>query len=154
MQAEFHSAHEVGERTFKCGSCSHQRRASVTGLGEGVATFLNSEGTGARRAREDAMKDIDATLAVTACPSCGVRNRGALFRWWFRNLGLPVIIFGAVMAGCAFAPMVFDLNMREEDQRIVVWVMLGIGLFVLALMLPLPLSMKWSSVKARVTWLP
>ena len=40
----------------------------VTGMGEGASSFLNTEGTGERRAGEAAVRGIDVTLAVARVP--------------------------------------------------------------------------------------
>lgn len=151
MQAQFLHASVVRQREFTCGACSARRTATVTGIGEGAATELNSAGTLERRAQEAAEKDVDDTLAVAACPSCGARSSAGVRRWWWRNAGLPLAIILPLMGLCAFGPYLFDLDMRERDKVIVVWVMLGISLLVCGVM-SLPLLMKWSSAKARVRW--
>lgn len=91
MQAQFLHASVVRQREFTCGACSARRTATVTGVGEGTATALNSPGTLERRAQEAAEKDVDDTLAVAACPACGARSEAGVRRWWWKNAVTPVL---------------------------------------------------------------
>ncbi len=151
VQAELHHASVTEERDFVCTACGLRRRATVVGVGEGAATVLNDPETGPRRAREAAAQDVADTLALAVCPACGARDARAKRRWWWKHAGLPAAIMAPIIFVCAFGPYLFDINMREEDKRIVVWVVLGIFAFVGALV-ALPIAMKWKSAGARVKW--
>ena len=152
MNGSFHSAVATEEREFVCTACGHRRRASVVGMGEGAASFLNSEGTGDARAQKDAHRDVDATLAVVPCPSCGVRNVGAIAKWWLRNLVAPTALVLAILTVLTFAPTWFKLGIEPEEQLKLAYAMGGVSLCALILVVPLPVWMKWKSTKDRVHW--
>lgn len=148
MQVTFTGASHRETRDFRCTHCGHESKAEVVGLGEGTQSFLNAKGTAERRAREDAQRDIDRTLAVAACPKCGQREGGAVRRWWLRAL-LPHLIGFVLVAVGGWIPLLFGLNMRERDKWLAAWVMLGIAVFVALIMLPSVFA-KWSSTKRNV----
>jgi len=151
MHAEFHHAAVTETREFTCTACGQRRTATVVGIGEGAATALNAAETGPRRAHEAAVQDVADTLALAACPACGARDPKAKRAWWWRHAGLPGVIAAPIIAGCAFGPYLFDVDMSDRDKQIVVWVVLGIFGFTGALM-ALPIWLKWKSAAARVTW--
>ncbi len=128
MQAEIHHASVVEERQFVCGACGLRRLVSVTGLGEGSSTFLNAEGTGADRARRAAAIDVEDTLALAVCPSCGHRRASASWWWWWKHALAPSLLVLAIMGFGAAAPWLFDVDMRDRDKEIAAWVVMGIGL--------------------------
>lgn len=151
MQAQIFYATATGERDFECRACGAKRRATITGIGEGAATDLNAADTGPRRAREAAEKDIDDTLAVASCPQCGSRPPEGARRWWWKHAGLPLAIVLPLMGLAAFGPYLFDVNMRERDKVIVVWIMLGITVLTCGIV-SIPIISKWRSAQARVKW--
>jgi hypothetical protein len=136
---------------FACKRCGHHALADVTGMGEGMQSFLNSDGTAERRAREDAVKDIDRTIARARCPKCKQRSPGALFRF-LRPYLIMAACFLALGIVAGYAPTWFDMNMGESDRAICKWVMpLVLGGTVL-LVAPLPIWIKWSTTDSRVKW--
>lgn len=121
-------------------------------MGEGAASFLNSEGTGDSRAQKDALKDVDATIAVVPCPSCGVRNLGAIAKWWLRNLVAPTALVLVILTVLTFAPTWFKLGIAPEEQVKLAYAMGGVSLCALILVVPVPVWMKWKSTSSRVHW--
>jgi hypothetical protein len=85
---------KTGTRRFKCKRCGHKQSAEVHGIGEGVQSFLNSQGTAERRARKDAVKDLDRTIKLARCPSCKLRNPGALLGFWTFFLYIFLFMLG------------------------------------------------------------
>src|SRR6476469_9684718 len=75
------AAYATRRLQFSCLRCRHKQLADVTGIGEGVQSFLNSDGTAQRRAEQDAQKDIDRTIARARCPKCKQRNPGAVWKF-------------------------------------------------------------------------
>ncbi|MGV3625784.1 MAG: hypothetical protein ACO1OB_33540 [Archangium sp.] len=140
------------EREFVCAACGHRARASVVGMGEGAASFLNSEGTGDARAKKDALQDVDATIAVAPCPKCGVRNVGAVVKWWLRSAVAPTVLTLLVLTVLTFAPTWFKLGIEPEEQLTLAYTMGAVSLCTLILVIPLPVWMKWKSTKDRVHW--
>jgi DNA-directed RNA polymerase subunit RPC12/RpoP len=148
MQVTFAGASHTEQRQFCCQACGHRATAEVIGLGEGVQSFLNPRGTARRRAKRDAVVDVDRTLSVATCPRCGHRDARAVRRWWAKAL-LPHAIGFVVVAASGWIPLVFGLNMRERDKWLAGWIMTGIACFVALLMLP-SVFIKWSTVKQGV----
>jgi hypothetical protein len=137
---------------FSCQRCGHKQLADVTGMGEGVQSFLNSDGTAERRAQKDAEKDIDRTIRRARCPKCKQRNPGALWNFllpWL--LMIAAFLLAGIVAG--YAPTWFDMNMAQRDRDVCKWVMpLILGGSVL-LVAPIPILLKWSTTDQRVKWI-
>ncbi len=134
MSTYLSHASVVRTRRFRCASCGHRAKAVVTGVGEGTASSLNvtgggPEATAKRRAEENAERDVDHCLAAVACPKCGKRDAAAMRAAWSRVL-VPVVLTCAAIALLGWAPMIFDMNMRESDKPIAGWITSGIGVFV------------------------
>lgn len=136
---------------FVCRRCGCRRLADVTGMGQGVQSFLNSGGTAQRRAEKDARKDIQRTLRRARCPQCQQRNPGAVWSFLRPWLIMVALFMGAaVIAG--YAPTWFDLNMSEHDRGICKWVMPLIFGGTLLLIIPSMLWTKWVNTDQQVRW--
>jgi hypothetical protein len=137
---------------FHCRRCDHHQSADVTGIGEGVQSFLNADGTAERRARTDAVKDVQRTIRVARCPSCRQRNPGAVLRFFRPHLiALAVFIAGGFVAG--YLPTWLDINMRQHDRDLCKWVCpLLIG-GPAVLIYAFTMLAKWSGIDRRVRWI-
>jgi Zn ribbon nucleic-acid-binding protein len=138
--------------SFRCVHCGQRARAAVTGIGEGMQSFLNVDGTARQRAREDARRDIGRTIQRAKCPSCHRRDPRGVWRFF-----QPYVIVVAVMMSAGFvlgyAPTWFDINMAPHDKAICAWVVPLIMAVSGLLVIPIPMLLKWSSTDRRVTWL-
>lgn len=136
---------------FACGSCGHKQLADVVGVGEGVESFLNADGTAERRARADAEKDLARTLRLARCPKCGRRNGEAVYEFFSRP-AVTIVGFTLLGAFVGFAPTWFGMNMRAHDKEMSQWLLpLLFGVSVL-LVVPFSTLAKWSTIDARVKW--
>lgn len=148
MQVELASAVVDGVRTFRCAHCGYEARASVKGLGEGAASFLNADGTSQRRAREDAEADLQRTLDVARCPRC--QRRSGVGGWWWRH-SWPVGLTVVFMALMLWAPWLLGMEMSPRGSPL--WMGLIGTPCVVLIALPfwlLSVWPKWSSLEARV----
>lgn len=152
MQVELARASVKEERTFRCAYCQHTADAEVTGFGEGSQSMLNGDGTAQRRAEEDAKKDIERAIADVRCPSCQRRPAGADLRFW-RPWGLLYV--GAWLLGvvAGMLPTWLDMNMREHDRHIAMWVLPLILGGTATFVVPLTLLGKLAVRDRRVRWL-
>jgi hypothetical protein len=138
---------------FTCARCGIHRKAEIVGVGEGAQSFLNSRGTAERRARIDAVRDVDRTIGRARCPGCHQRNPGAVFRFWLPYLIMVAICIGAgILMG--YYPTWSDMNMRDGDKaglrEIVPWVV-GVPCTLITLLVGWS---RWARTDKRVTWLP
>src|SRR5262249_29995100 len=88
------AAYVTKRAQFTCARCAFRGEADVTGIGEGAQSFLNEDGTVARRAHEDAERDVARTIRRALCPKCKKRNPGALLGF----LTPYLVITGITMA--------------------------------------------------------
>ena len=138
--------------TFVCRRCGRKALADVVAIGHGSETFLNVAGSAERRARHDAEKEIDRTIARARCPGCKRRPPGALLRFLFPHLllaaalGAAGLIFGHVQPW--FQP---DLNERDRQIALWLWPLLAVAIDLLILA-PIAL-VQWRGTGSRVRWL-
>jgi len=147
------SSSTKGTRKFRCKRCGHRQSAEVHGIGEGVQSFLNSPGTAQRRARADALKDLDRTIKLARCPSCEQRNPGALRGFWMFFVYIFAFMLGlGIVLG--FWPTWTGMNMGERDKAICRWLVPLILGGTAALIIPFHAMRRWGSLDRRVRWLP
>jgi hypothetical protein len=152
MRIEMAGATARAEADFTCTACGHRARAVVVGLGEGAATFLNSEGTSERRAEADAEADIARTLGLARCPSCGTRDATAVAWFWAPWVGWPAAaMVGSLIVG--FWPMLSGMNMSDRDKAICAWLIPLICAVSMVLVVPLSVLPRWNTLDARVKWI-
>jgi|JI10StandDraft_1071094.scaffolds.fasta_scaffold516279_2 hypothetical protein len=141
-----------GTARFTCQRCGFTGEADVTGLGQGVQSFLNSAGTAERRARHDAELDIARTIARARCPACKRRNPGVVRGFLMPYaIGVAVAIVAGVIVG--YWPTWSGMNMREDDKAFLRWLcpllLGGIALLVV----PIQMFIRWQNPDARIRWL-
>ena len=144
------SASTKDTRDYRCRTCGHRQQAEVTGIGTGMQTFLNSQGTAQRRARESARHELRRTIRFAACPKCHRRSGYGTFMAPYLWVTGVFVALGVVFG---YAPTWFHLNMRESDKAIcATYVTWGFAIFAL-LAGGLPLWFRWANNDARVKWL-
>lgn len=147
MRTKFGASQMVEEREFVCTKCGHRRQAELLGVGMGAASPFHASGTVEARARTAAKEDVDATISVAVCPSCGARDSNAVWKWWLQSTVKPLFIAAALLALALFIAL---STTRASEGELVLIISVFAGSLLVAI--PYPAWRKWSSTKQRVHW--
>jgi hypothetical protein len=138
-------------RVFRCRCCGTEATAYVVGVGQGQgnsAYFLDNDGAAVRADRhavEAAARNVELTLSLARCPSCGQRSPQAVWGFWARYAF-------AVAAGVGLLWALGGILYSLEGSASALWIFGPLGPLTGAAIAWME-AWKWTTVDQRVAFL-
>jgi len=138
-------------RVFHCHDCATAATAYVVGVGQGQgnsAFFLDNSGAAVRAdkcAIEAAERNVELTLSLARCPSCGQRDAAAVRGFWLRYAF-------AVAAGVGLLWSLGGIVYSLEGSEAALWIFGPLGPVTGAAIAWME-AWKWTTVDQRVAFL-